>query len=402
MVALVSERRQLLLTVALVVVAALAVSCGGSSKAEPTATASPEATARLTPLPTTPPASGISTLTFVDAQQGWAIGECSDVKGSTGCTILATSDGGKTWHAQYRSTGRVQILQFLDAQNGFALGTGDGLSIIATTDGGSSWKPRDLGKNLDLTAIEFATPQQGFALGSGVIFQTTDGGQTWVFNYGSLTCSFSSIALPTADEGWAGGSGPTGPCLFKTTDGGRTWQVSFVGAESPSVEAAFVQSTLFGRLADPAQRISQFNRNCFVTSLDFYNAREARLHIACDHMGMGMTLTTDNGGASWEYASEQGECLMGCQTYRYQSGAGGPVFYLDLLHVWQRTAHQEISRSVDGGKTWDKVEAPELCCDADSIFFVDPDHGWITFGESIALTDDGGRTWDRLPVAIVP
>ncbi len=122
-------------------------------------------------------------------------------------------------------------------------------------------------------------------------------------------------------------------------------------------------------------------------------------------MGMGITLASVDRGATWQLESEQGDCLMGCQTAKYQEskrGAGGPLLYLDLHHAWERTAHQEVSWSSDGGKTWNKVSGPELCCDANNIFFVDPDHGWITFGDSIALTTDGGRTWKRVPVTIVP
>lgn len=141
--------------------------------------------------------------------------------------------------------------------------------------------------------------------------------------------------------------------------------------------------------------------DCSVDAPEFYGSRSARLRIVCQ-MGDGFTLSMTDDGKSWHYESQQSACLMGCQTYRYQSGASGRVFYLDLNHAWQRTAHQEISWSVDGGKTWNKVSGPELCCDSDNIFFVDADHGWIVFGEHIARTTDGGRAWERLPVTIVP
>jgi len=310
---------------------------------------------------------------------------------------MATNDGGITWHRQYRGIERIGSLQFPDAQHGFAIASDN--TIVATSDGGSAWTPRYTTAPHDLGGIRFVTPEVGFALASGVIFQLNDPGTAWVFNYGSPDCNFSSISFPTADEGWAGGSGQAGPCLFKTIDGGGTWNASFLGADSPSVESAFSQSTSYWS-AEQAERISRFNQDCSIGSLEFYNASEGRLFIPCDHMGAGITLTTADGGESWQYASEQSDCLMGCQTYRYQTGAGGPVFYLDSMHVWQRTAHQEISWSTDSGQTWNTVQSPALCCDANNIFFVDADHGWITFGEEIARTTDGGRTWRRLPVTI--
>jgi photosystem II stability/assembly factor-like uncharacterized protein len=388
----------------LLAVAALATSCGSSSKpATPTVTAQPSANATQTPPATTQGSSGIpnniATLTFIDPMHGWAISACP-IPGEAlfVCNILSTNDGGRTWHVQHQAGGRLQELQFLDAQHGFAIEAAD--SILVTNDGGNTWTQRYATAPHDLGGITFVTPQVGFAVASGVIFQLNDAGNAWVFNHGSPDCNFSSISFPTADEGWAGGSGPAGPCLFKTVDEGGTWEASFVGADSPSVKSAFFQSTIFRWLADPAERISQFNRDCFLSSMDSYSARDARLRVACDKMGMGVTLATADGGTSWQFTSEESDCLMGCQTYRYQTGAGGPVFYLDPMHVWQRTAHQEISWSTDGGQTWNKVQSPALCCDANSMFFVDANHGWITFSESIAVTTDGGRTWNRLPVTI--
>ncbi len=388
---------------------ALAASCGGSAKPQPqTSTATPYPT----PMPTTsgpsaeeifnaPAPTGISTLTFVDRQHGWAIDTCPENTSNniTWCTILSTNDGGMTWHRRYRSAHvaslhRIRTLQFLDTQHGFAIG--DDNTIVASNDGGMTWTPAYATAPSGMGGIRFVAPQIGFASASGVIFQLNDAGNAWVFNFGSPDCSFSSISLSQTGSVWAGGEGPGGPCLYRTKNLGKTWTASFAGIASPSVAGAISKSGFFGTRSSATPQIRP---HCASGAPRFFSPSEARLFVACE-MGSGITLTTTDGGKSWQYASEQGSCLAGCMTWMYQTGGGEPVFYLDLMHVWQCTAHQEISWSTDGGHTWNPVQSPALCCDANSIFFVDPDHGWIPFGESIARTTDGGRTWNRLPVTI--
>ncbi len=356
--------------------------------------------------------NSIATLTFVDPTHGWAIDTCSPLDTLQICDILATSDGGKTWHVQHRGTEQPGSLQFLDAQNGFAIeGAG---SILVTNDGGTTWTQRYATAPRDLAGIRFVTPQIAFATASGVIFQlnlpsvlglsaedrlAVDIKNAWVFNYGNPDCSFVSTSSSPTGDVWAGGSGPAawgGPCLYRTKNLGKTWTASFAKPASPSVAGALSKSGFF---PTPSSATPQISQKCSSDAPRFFTPSQARLFIACE-MGSGITLTSTDGGRTWSFASVQNSCLMGCMTMNYQTGSGGPTFYLDNEHAWQRTAHQEISWSTDGGQTWNSVQSDALCCDANNIFFVDANHGWITFGESIAVTSDGGRTWRRLPVTI--
>ncbi len=413
------HRSQPLLAALLLLLAALAVACGGSSgshatptpspypTAAPRATAPKGATLLVVPSPTrtipetvfdAPPPSGISTLTFIDPLHGWAIDTCPESKTSnftnTWCTIISTDDGGVTWRRQYREIHKLGEPQFLDAENGFAIASGD--SILATSDGGNTWTPLYADAPHDIGGIRFITPNAGFALASGIIFKLNDARNAWVFNYGSPDCSFSYISSSLTGDVWAGGHGSDGPCLYKTDNLGETWAVSFAGASSPSVAEGLSHSPIFVTRGSPVLQMSQ---SCSSGAPKFFSDTEARLPIFCQ-MGDGVTLTSSNAGKTWVFASEQYSCLMSCMTMNYQTGGGGPTFYLDNMHAWQRTAHEVISWSVDGGLTWTEVDSPALCCDAGSIFFVDADHGWVTVGGEIARTTDGGRTWTRLPVTI--
>jgi photosystem II stability/assembly factor-like uncharacterized protein len=405
MAAFISERRRLLVAAALVLTAALVVSCGGSSKGKPTPTETRLPTRTQIPTQTaqpTPSPPGVSALTFIDAQHGWAIDQCPHSNIFDVCHILSTDDGGRTWKVRVPSDALLDTIVFLDVQDGFVAGkVPDGSDFLfeATTDGGSTWTSF-MSNRLKLDSVQLVAPQHGFALarGSGVIVETRDGGKTWPFNYGNAACTFTSLSFPTSSEGWAAGSGQQGPCLFYSADGGQTWNASFEGAESPSVKSALSQVDLH---MSPESNLSQIDHSCDSASLEFYNASEARLSLACQG-GDSITLATSNGGGTWQLESHETACLNSCQARIYESGLVQHVYYLDLEHAWQRTAHQEISWSSDGGKTWNKVSGPELCCDAKQIFFVDANHGWITLGDSIAVTTDGGRTWTRQPVTIVP
>lgn len=52
--------------------------------------------------------------------------------------------------------------------------------IVLSDDGGSSWRQAAVPVSSDLTAVRFATPALGWAVGhDGVVLHTADGGQTW-------------------------------------------------------------------------------------------------------------------------------------------------------------------------------------------------------------------------------
>lgn len=79
-----------------------------------------------------PVRSTLTALTFVDEQNGWAVGHDA--------TILRTTDGGKTWRLQNFEPELEKAflaVLFVDAQNGYAAGA-FGL-LYGTTDGGDNW-----------------------------------------------------------------------------------------------------------------------------------------------------------------------------------------------------------------------------------------------------------------------
>ncbi|MCZ6731195.1 MAG: YCF48-related protein, partial [Gammaproteobacteria bacterium] len=73
------------------------------------------------------PTSTLQAVHFVDAERGWAVGDDG--------TVLATSDGGRSWAAQTAGTAAILwSVDFVDAQNGGAVG--DRGTVLPTTHGG--------------------------------------------------------------------------------------------------------------------------------------------------------------------------------------------------------------------------------------------------------------------------
>jgi photosystem II stability/assembly factor-like uncharacterized protein len=128
----------------------------------------------------------LSTVDFVDAQHGWAAGSYEKQVAPHVSTqvagLFATTDAGASWHRQDIPTGTHQIEQvkFLDAQNGWAIGQGRRRGWVArTTDGGRTWTRLGGFANEELSSIQFTDPSHGWLGGDFAVYATSDGGATW-------------------------------------------------------------------------------------------------------------------------------------------------------------------------------------------------------------------------------
>lgn len=129
----------------------------------------------------------LNDVTFVDGGHGWIVGE----KG----TVFATSDGGETW--ALRSNG-IPVERVLP--KGEKPRPPD---ILPGLDDGPS--------QLDLTAVQFADPQRGFALGwysdvaESIILGTRDGGATWTTERVAPGQYLHSLHVQDRTHAWAVG-----------------------------------------------------------------------------------------------------------------------------------------------------------------------------------------------------
>jgi photosystem II stability/assembly factor-like uncharacterized protein len=169
---------------------------------------------------------------FFDPRHGLAVGADS--------TVVATTDGGKTW----KSTSLSASLDLIEEVNLFAVAmtaerkaciAGDGGRIFTTEDGGQSWVPSKSplydeemmeGRILYSIAYDRGTL---YAVGiDGAFVTSKDQGKTWV----ESETGFPGPELFCIDVvdgvGLAGGSGGH---VIQTSDGGSTWSLVEVPEE---------------------------------------------------------------------------------------------------------------------------------------------------------------------------
>jgi len=197
---------------------------------------------------------GTSTLQFrdieaFDAQRAviLSIGEGTDSR------IYVTSDAGQHWTLAFQNTDPAAFydcMTFFDKKHGLALSdpVGGFFRILATDDGGNSWHV----VNAEMPAAlpgEFAFAASGqcivseggkqawFATGGGAearVFRSDDRGETWEVSSTPIASSPSAgiFALAFRDQkhGFAVGGDFAAPtvapnALALTDDGGKTWQL---------------------------------------------------------------------------------------------------------------------------------------------------------------------------------
>ncbi|HEX4895476.1 MAG TPA: YCF48-related protein [Solimonas sp.] len=152
---------------------------------------------------------------------------------NTGKRLIAVGDrggiiasvNGQDWvqvKAPVRSV--LTALSFADENNGWAVG--HDATILATTDGGRTWKLQNFQPELEKPFLDvlFVDASKGFAVGAyGLFYQTIDGGQNWAEVSSPIReeeLHFNGIArLANGDLFIAGEQG----MLAVSADGGATW-----------------------------------------------------------------------------------------------------------------------------------------------------------------------------------
>ncbi|HEY1786147.1 MAG TPA: YCF48-related protein, partial [Pirellulales bacterium] len=127
----------------------------------------------------------------------------------------------------------LRDVTFVDAQQGWAVG--DRGVIWHTADGGRHWELQTSGVDCPLTAVEFVDARHGWAAGGwtkpfshathGVWLETHDGGEHWRIDRSLMLPALRAIKFFDEQNGWAVARSsalfPIG--VFTTQDGGRSW-----------------------------------------------------------------------------------------------------------------------------------------------------------------------------------
>jgi photosystem II stability/assembly factor-like uncharacterized protein len=141
------------------------------------------------------PTKALFRVRAIDAKTAWAVGDWG--------AIAVTTDGGATW--QDRSLPKQTIIKdsredrqenlvledvvlydvaWPDAKHGYI--AGEFATLLATNDGGATWHKRELPTEKTIFGIGFVSANEGWAVGiDGLLMHTTDAGVTWTVQHGN-------------------------------------------------------------------------------------------------------------------------------------------------------------------------------------------------------------------------
>ena len=320
--------------------------------------------------------------------------------------VWKSENAGLKWtpifeHEEYASTGAIAINQAIP--DIVWLGTGEGNVRNSVSIGGGIYKSIDAGKNwskmglantehINRIALHPTNPDIAYVAALGTlwsenkdrgIYKTVDGGKTWQkILFVDNTTGATDIKMDPTNPNklyasmwqfrrWPDRfeSGGPGSGLYISLDGGETWQEKTTADGLPEGD--------LGRITlDVAQ--SQPN-----TVYALIEAEKSAL------------MRSDDGGNSW-------------RTVNNEVGVADRPFYYSEIEVDPNNPDviyniaTFIRRSIDGGKTFSKVEKVD-CCAVGNTIHIDNHSLWINPNDSkhlilgndggVAITQDKGDSW---------
>jgi photosystem II stability/assembly factor-like uncharacterized protein len=328
----------------------------------------------------------LSSIWFVDDRRGWTV----DIDGR----IYRSTDGGRSWTLQFHANSYLSTLQFLDAQEGWAIG---GDTFLHTTNGGQTWLPASVPPGTWSHGARFSDSLNGISVGEyGNVTRTTDGGQSWttISEIGSGPRLWDVESWSPARSVYSGESG----AIATSRNGGATWRSIQSGGTGAThgLDAVDLQHAWAandgGEVLYTANGGGHWQRVA-VTGFDNYGSiqdvdfLDGSLGWAVGRHeffggGVGRIVRSTDGGRSWTVQhSVQGAYMEAVHVL-------GPQTVLALGQI--PLGPRFILRTTNGGQSWSDVSPSQaVFMDAD---FVDGETGWVVGGR-ISKSTNGGRTW---------
>jgi photosystem II stability/assembly factor-like uncharacterized protein len=307
----------------------------------------------------------------------------------------------------------IHAVQFIDASEGWAVGD-DGV-VWHSIDGGKNWERQKTGTRASLRGVHFLTPYTGWVVGRmespcgggsvGVMLKTSDGGIQWEEVGLNVLPGLHVVKFFDEKAGFVCGDGseafPAG--MFTTGDGGKTWR-PVPGIKVPSCRAAdFFSPSKAGVVAGAWSRLGTISPEGVYRESDLDPLAGRTLHAVCTTTAYqkgepnayaagdgGAVLTSSDGGRSWGFVNLglPPSALAACD-FRCVAAFGS--------HVWVAGKPGGfLLHSGNQGKSWE-IQRLDLPLPINGMYFLNDQVGWLVgeFGV-IHGTTDGGKTWKVL------
>ena len=298
-----------------------------------------------------PGARNLTSVDFVSARDGWAVGTTA---------LYATTDGGAHWTARPEPCPAIRSVHFLSPTAGYAVAGSPGVSaagpevpvtggtLLATSDGGKSW--HSVTAPAGVQSACFSDPAHGWLGAGGLLYRTTDGGRDWAKLTGTTWASGNAPALMNVEcasggSAWALSVGP---------DAGMSQQEHIAYHAGPAGATAIYAEQYFPH---PGVTAKAGSPSVYAGPFSALSPTSAVFVDWCDACGYGT--------APWDVATSSGTVLTKQGTVGSVSQATAASF-LSAQAGWvtgsftqaqsgtagKTRVQQRIVATSDGGRTW--------------------------------------------------
>jgi len=332
----------------------------------------------------------IQDLSFADAQHGWVLqARCLGDIRPCATFIRATTDGGQTWPRQHPVPGGdLRALRLVSAQDGWVYGPDGG---FGTHDGGATWQAGPAGGQVvqvqpvgqGLWAIQQACPAPNRPNCPLRLLSSPDQGRTWVAaptppglrGAARLVTAGGSAAWLVVD---LDPGGTDAGLLLASHDGGQSWQPR-VNPCTPGLGLRQDLATAPGQLWMACAGYPGAGQVDQDKSL-YRSADDGRQWALVAHHAFGAPQPDERDPAPGDLP------LMAVW------GLAAPA----PDQLWLVLADGWLSRSVDGGRSWHRVDLPYDRIGSyglGPLVFLDARTGWVAGRTGLFRTTDGGAHW---------